>query len=579
MSISVIGKSKNSIQWMMLFSVTLIGALLRLYTIGTRSLWMDEIRQVNYYYNSQNFWRLVDNAAAQTQPPLDYFIGFYLLKYFSFSELLVRFPAFLFGLLSIPLAYFVTRLIADRSVALVSSVFVAFLPVLIQYSQEARPYAIFYFLVLCMLYLLGSAVRTRTTTKSLVNWGLFTFFFFLVLMTRVVSPAPIFLSLVVALYLSHRDKKIMGKLVFFSGIAGVAFYPFFLRLWAASTRLISVAQADPTMEMWTRILMALNPVSVKRLYLQHFPELFSGAYLLIICLFFIGVYFLAKNRHKNRFGFFFAAYALVEPIIHIATFRFIMHAPDPNPDTKYLIHSVIPILIVSAVGLHVLSKFMIARLRMKRDPKTLMMGVGGIFLLTIVSPLQHYYREVRNPDYRGVGHYLREKMKPEDVIVMGTFRLAMDFNPPLTGVGLYYPRNTESWRFPRKVVHVWTRVKTQGNVFFVLEHGTKGNLEPPGLRRFSDPNNFSEKSFYGFKVISPKLKKLNVRKNPVEVILDEALRFFPEDSSKSRILLAKSVLFCSAGRKQEAGYYWDHAYQLVSKNIPGRWKINNPRCQ
>ena len=67
----------------------IIAVPLRLYTLGDRSLWMDEAKQVSYYY-SDSILELTKKAAYQSQPPLDYLIGRFLLKNFGFSETVVR---------------------------------------------------------------------------------------------------------------------------------------------------------------------------------------------------------------------------------------------------------------------------------------------------------------------------------------------------------------------------------------------------------------------------------------------------------------------------------------------------------
>lgn len=59
--------------WVGFSLIILLAAGMRCYRLSYESLWMDEIRQVSYY--SRSLKGVIEGATSQSQPPLDYLIG------------------------------------------------------------------------------------------------------------------------------------------------------------------------------------------------------------------------------------------------------------------------------------------------------------------------------------------------------------------------------------------------------------------------------------------------------------------------------------------------------------------------
>jgi len=164
--------------------VVLVAAALRFRMLAAKSLWMDELRQV-HYYSSDSVSEVIQKAATQNQPPLDYLIGYGLhLIGLADSDWWVRFPAAVFGVLGVVLIIAIgTR--ADRlETGLLAGFFAALSPLHIHMSQQARPYTIFTFLLLAavMLY-----IRARVRSAA-ADWVAFGLLLFLCLMTRWLAP-------------------------------------------------------------------------------------------------------------------------------------------------------------------------------------------------------------------------------------------------------------------------------------------------------------------------------------------------------------------------------------------------------
>ncbi len=91
---------------------------------------------------------------------------------FGDSPAVIRFPAFLAGVMIIPATYSIGRLFYNSKVGLVGASIVASLPVLIDYSTTARGYTIITLFALLIIYLAVYAKDHR----NMVAWGLLVIF-------------------------------------------------------------------------------------------------------------------------------------------------------------------------------------------------------------------------------------------------------------------------------------------------------------------------------------------------------------------------------------------------------------------
>ena len=86
---------------------------------------------------------------------LNTFFTHFSTEIFGGSEWAIRLPAFIFGVLVIPVTYLVIRRLLNKYAALFASAFVAFAPIMVSYSVNGRGYSIqvFIFLLLVLLSL------------------------------------------------------------------------------------------------------------------------------------------------------------------------------------------------------------------------------------------------------------------------------------------------------------------------------------------------------------------------------------------------------------------------------------------
>lgn len=151
-----------------LFIITLLGALLRIYKISERSIWLDEA--ITAQVSQMGITGIILNR-SQTgiHPPLYFIIMYLWTKLFGDSELALRSLSFIFGTLSIPLLYKFVSKIYDKTTALISSLLFSLSPFLIYFSQEARMYPLFTFLALLSLNFTYDLINKEFSRKNLIK--------------------------------------------------------------------------------------------------------------------------------------------------------------------------------------------------------------------------------------------------------------------------------------------------------------------------------------------------------------------------------------------------------------------------
>jgi mannosyltransferase len=130
-------------EWWLVGGVTLLAAILRIHHIATEPLWNDEALTLRFA--QLPLADLVrDLAEIDVHPPLYYL----LLKFWTTlgdSEFLLRLPSAICGTLTVPLLYAVGRAVGARGAGLAGALLLATSALHVQFSQEARSYALLTF--------------------------------------------------------------------------------------------------------------------------------------------------------------------------------------------------------------------------------------------------------------------------------------------------------------------------------------------------------------------------------------------------------------------------------------------------
>jgi len=153
-----------------LLLIAIVGLVLRLWQIGTKIFWMDELGVAQAAFQP-TLSKTVDAAREHIMAmPLDYVTAWTMAR-ISHTEGWLRLPEALWGFLTLLAGYkLCLELSGKKQLALFAMLMMALSPILIEYSQELRFYAPLTFFFTLALYLGLKAIRR---SRSL-DWLLFT---------------------------------------------------------------------------------------------------------------------------------------------------------------------------------------------------------------------------------------------------------------------------------------------------------------------------------------------------------------------------------------------------------------------
>ena len=144
-------------------AIFLVGLALRLYRLGARSFWLDEVftaQMVQY----QSLAEAIRNVRADNAP-LAYIVT-WLLRGFGGGEWTVRLPYAIAGSLTVVAVYALGKALGRPRAALVGALLMAISPFSLWFAQDARPYAFLMFFT-TMQFLFAYRVVQQS---RLINW-------------------------------------------------------------------------------------------------------------------------------------------------------------------------------------------------------------------------------------------------------------------------------------------------------------------------------------------------------------------------------------------------------------------------
>jgi mannosyltransferase len=137
---------------------------LRVYQLDAKSIWFDESHSLNRasldllsIASGKQIWgeRIVQDT---THVPFYFFLLHFLIKLAGDSDFTLRFLSVTFGVLTIPLIYFMGKKLYHARVGLWAALLATMSPFYLWYSQEARMYTLLVFLGLLSVYCLLRAI-------------------------------------------------------------------------------------------------------------------------------------------------------------------------------------------------------------------------------------------------------------------------------------------------------------------------------------------------------------------------------------------------------------------------------------
>jgi len=140
---------------LVLLLIILLGSFLRIYSLGSESIWLDEAFSIDV--SQQSVALIIEKV--ELHPPLYYIILHFWMLLFGTSEVATRSLSAIFGIISIFLIYQVGRTLFNHRVGLISGFLSGISYFHIYYSQETRNYSLLLLLTLLSFFLFIKILR------------------------------------------------------------------------------------------------------------------------------------------------------------------------------------------------------------------------------------------------------------------------------------------------------------------------------------------------------------------------------------------------------------------------------------
>jgi len=146
--------------FLVLLLIIFLGGFLRIYDLGAESIYYDEASSI--LQAKQSLSEVISQAInTQNSPPLYFIILHFQMLLFGTSEIAVRFPSAIFGILSLFFIYKIGCQLFNKKIGLLSSFLLAISSLHIDYSQDVRSYSLFVLMTLVSYYLFIQILKTN----------------------------------------------------------------------------------------------------------------------------------------------------------------------------------------------------------------------------------------------------------------------------------------------------------------------------------------------------------------------------------------------------------------------------------
>lgn len=207
----------------MLAGLLILAAVLRLHAIAGPSLWLDETDSWDEAHRS--FATMIELTSEDFHPPLYNVILYLFVHAFGDSETVMRLPSAILGIAAVGAIYWVASSLEGRLVGLLAAALLCVSGYHIEYSQDARPYAL-----LCLTSILFAGASIRALETDRFSWHLASAIGALLLLYSHAYGALLWLSVAIAVGVSAvawRDPGLRTLLRWAAGqiVAGLLFLP------------------------------------------------------------------------------------------------------------------------------------------------------------------------------------------------------------------------------------------------------------------------------------------------------------------------------------------------------------------
>jgi len=376
--------------------ITIIGAVLRFYKLGSQSFWYDE---------ASSILDARGNLYNVSHPPLSFLILRIVIETLGTTEFTARLPSCLFGIVTIPLVYLFGKQLFGEKEGLVASFIISLSPWYIRWSQEARMYTELTVFTILALYFFYRTIYKKTLTFYVLS-VIFTILAFYTHYLAILILVIIAAWLISIKFFEKTKISINYKyLITFFALFFIFTLPLFLTIIPQTLTF----KIGSTNSRWGL------PIHI------YFLMLFEDAIGPTLSLFsMVGVIYLISQR--NRAGYLLTAYAAI-PVATVSVLTFVT-----NVVPRYVIFTLPAFaLLSSSLIIEIFEeimknakekKFHVIMLKNLELNKFLALGFVFATVISIINLptlFEHYTKET-HPDWKSACAYVASNMEPEDLI-------------------------------------------------------------------------------------------------------------------------------------------------------------------
>ncbi len=262
--------------WLFTGLALIVGIILRFYMLSEQILLDDEWHGIDYAIGNSFSYLLTHSGRGATCVPLNLYRRF-LLQTVGWSELLLRLPAIIAGVLSLVIFPVLVKKIFSLRVTIVFAFLVAISPFLIFYSRVSRPYSIFTLLgfsAILSLYFWVTSGQRRYAVIYVITTVLAVYFHLFAAVVLLVPLCYVFL-----IKLIHKLTAFCRKQVIVPGFTGL--------IVVASSIVLLLPVSIIAPRSWLFELVSSDQISLQSL--GGFVSLLSGTANKLMVVVFLGL--------------------------------------------------------------------------------------------------------------------------------------------------------------------------------------------------------------------------------------------------------------------------------------------------
>jgi len=405
---------------LILVFILLLGSALRLYDLGEESFWYDELFWIEQLEQPDLGSALKEAINYNMDPPI-YQTFFYFWLKLGKSEFWTRLPSAFFGILSIYFIFVLASYIYNKKVGLIAAFILSISRINIYYSQEARVYSFFVFMVIISYYLFLLAIDNRQRKQYIF----YLLSLIVLLHTHYYGVFVVFSQLLYLIWSYRRKLRFLKKFLLAYLASFASFIPWLI-VYFNSTPMVEglthgrISMPKPSfflflLERFSPSNSELFPTSL--LFNQSVSFSLGGALFLLLFLF--GMVKIVKNKEQVLLFWFFI------PLVVSYCFSLLFFPIINFLTARYLLFISIPFCILIANSIFKIKNKL--RKMLTHFPSNrlysiiyILLKISLVIFIVVVSinPLYSYYAEDIKTPWKDISLYIEENSHADDKIIL-----------------------------------------------------------------------------------------------------------------------------------------------------------------